>query len=407
MKRLSGLLSWACVLLLQSAQAESLSLNDIIQQALANSPDIALAMKNYSDQQAIAFEVEVLDNPTVELGVTALENESSRSISVEIEQPIRRSNFGSRQSYAEAIRHSASVRQRAQFLEIVHTITRSYASYWVLQEKVGLLSRNVQYARKKQKLIERAALQGRVDSADAKIFGAEALRLEEQLKMLNTYKIKTGALLLKMAGIPQQTFEALMPERHIIHDISVLSDLAKSEGGIRYLLESRQSLAESRYHVAKQDAAFPQIAPRAAIDHDFDENSTSILLGFNMALPIWDRNNAELARAKSERNLAQRHLDALNENNLLFVLSSVRQNASKMQASSEKYRKEIIPSWREVESILDKKFENGQASIFELYQMRERITDVYHEYFNTYLDSIDARIDLESLIGRRLSEIED
>ena len=60
-----------------------------------------------------------------------------------------------------------------------------------------------------------------------------------------------------------------------------------------------------------------------------------------------------------------------------------------------------------MQSLTDKKFESGQASILDLFQMRERITDVQSEALQTYLNSIEARIELESLIGQSLADIKE
>ena len=51
--------------------------------------------------------------------------------------------------------------------------------------------------------------------------------------------------------------------------------------------------------------------------------------------------------------------------------------------------------------------DNGQASILELFQMRERITNVQNEALQAYLNSIEAQIELEGLIGKRLTEIKE
>jgi len=153
----------------------------VIEQALQNSPETARILSSLADTDAEAFEIETLNNPTAEINITAIEDDASRSVGIEFEQPMRLSNFGARGSYADALRRTASIEKKAQMLELIHSITRGYASYWALQEQEKLLSENVNYARKKQKLIERAAKDGRVDASDAKIFKAEAMRLEEQL----------------------------------------------------------------------------------------------------------------------------------------------------------------------------------------------------------------------------------
>ena len=143
------------------------------------------------------------------------------------------------------------------------------------------------------------------------------------------------------------------------------------------------------------------------IVRDFDENNTTGLLGVSLAIPIWDRNNAELSRATAERRLAQSNLNALNEQSFANVLAASFEQAKATQISASTYRNKIVPSWDEVQSITDKKFENGQASILDLFQMRERITDVQSEALQTYLNSIEARIELESLIGQSLADIKE
>lgn len=407
MKHLYILLLFALAMPFQTAQAETFSLDTVIQQALQNSPETARILNDLADAEAEAFEIRTPDNPSFQVDLTAIDDDASRTASIEIEQPLRLSNFGARGSYAYAVRRTASIEQKAQMLELIHSITRAYASYWALQEQEKILSQNADYARKKQKLVEQAAKEGRVDTADAKIFKAEALRLEEQLRVIRARK-KNGAVnLLRMAGMKQQSFEVKRPRSPEIPPLAFLTNAAENEGSIRSLLESRKVLAERRYNVARQDAGFPDFTPRAIIERDFDEDNTAILLGVNITIPIWDRNNAELARATAERRLAQSNLNALNEQNFANILATAYEQAKATQISASTYRNKIVPSWNDVQSITDKKFENGQASILDLFQMRERITNVQSESLQSYLNSIEAQIELESLIGQSLADIKE
>lgn len=390
---------------LQYANAQTLSLETVIEQALQNSPETARILKTVEDANADAFEIETLQNPTVEVDTTALTNNASRSIGIELEQPMKASNFETRKPYADALRYTANIEQKAQILELIHSITRGYSAYWILQEQEKLLSENLSYARKQTKLIKRGAQQGLLDIADAKIFQAEILRLNEQIRVLRAKKENGAANILRMAGMKQVKFQAKQPETTEIPQLASLMSVAMNEASIRSLLESRRSLAERRYNVAKQDSEFPAFAPRAVIDHDFDEGSTAILFGVNITIPIWDRNNAELARARAERQLAYSNLSAMNEHNFANVLAASFKQAKASQISAAAYKNKIVPAWNNVQSIIDRKFQNGQASILDLIQMRERIMDVQSASLQTYLNSIEARIKLESLIGQSLKDI--
>lgn len=396
----------ALLLPFQVPQAETLSLETVIEQALQNSPQTARILSDVADAEAEAFEIETPDNPRAEINITSFKDgNDNRTAEIELEQPLRLSNFGSRGNYAEALRRTASVEQKAQMLELIHTITRGYASYWALQEQEKILAANVDYANRKQRLVANAAKEGRVDASDAKIFKAEALRLEEQLRVIRARKASGAANLLRMAGMDQTSFDAERPISPEIPDLSYLTGVAGNEGSIRSLLEARKALAERRYAVARQDAGFPKFAPRAVIKQDFDTDNTTVLLGVSIALPIWDRNNAEVSRAVAERRLAQSNLNALNEQNFANVLAAAYEQAKATQISASTYRNKILPAWNEVESITDKKFENGQASILDLFQMRERMVSVQSEALQTYLNSIEARIELESLIGQSLNDV--
>jgi len=378
MKQLYLTMLFVLVTPLQAAKANTLTLESIIQHAIQNSPEKARILDNFADSEADAFDIETLDNPTAEVDVTAIEDDSSRSVEIEFEQPLRLSNFGSRQSYADALRQTASIEQKAQMLELVHTLTRSYIAYFALQEQEKLISQNVDYVIKKQKLIERAARTGRVDIADAKIFKAEALQLEEQLRTIRV-KRANGA-------------------------VNLLTNLAEKRGSIRSLLESRKTLAEKRYTVAKQDARFPEFAPRAIIDHDLDENNTNVIFGINISIPIWDRNNAELSRARAERNLARVNLAVLDEQNFSTVLATAYEKAQASQLSVSNYQNKILPAWQDVQSVMDRKFNTGQATILDLMRVRERITTIKRDAFQAYIDSIEAIINLESLTGQSLTK---
>ena len=396
----------ALLLPFQVPQAETLSLETVIEQALQNSPQTARILSDVADAEAEAFEIETPDNPRAEINITSFKDgNDNRTAEIELEQPLRLSNFGSRGNYAEALRRTASVEQKAQMLELIHTITRGYASYWALQEQEKILAANVDYANRKQRLVANAAKEGRVDASDAKIFKAEALRLEEQLRVIRARKASGAANLLRMAGMDQTSFDAERPISPEIPDLSYLTGVAGNEGSIRSLLEARKALAERRYAVARQDAGFPKFAPRAVIKQGFDTDNITVLLGVSIALPIWDRNNAEVSRAVAERRLAQSNLNALNEQNFANVLAAAYEQAKATQISASTYRNKILPAWNEVESITDKKFENGQASILDLFQMRERMVSVQSEALQTYLNSIEARIELESLIGQSLNDV--
>ena len=175
--------------------------------------------------------------------------------------------------------------------------------------------------------------------------------------------------------------------------------LIDNEGSTRKILESRKLLAEKRYEVAKKDSKLFDFAPRFIFKQDFETNDLSLMLGVNISLPIWDRNNIELHRAIAERRSAINNLDALNARGFFNVISSLLEKIQQFKQSFDSYQEKIIPAWEEIQTITEKKFESGQVPIMDLFQMREKIDEVHKESLQRYISFIEAWLDLESLIG--------
>lgn len=387
-------------------KAETLPLQTIIQAALENSPETARIMAETANARAEAFEIETPENPEFQTDATVKEDNATRGIELELEQPLRFSHFGPRGSYADALRRTASLEEKARMLEVLHSITRMYAAFWGLQEQEHILQDNVSYAREKQKLIENAAKEGRVDVSEAGIFKAEALRLEEKLKTLRTERIMAGSALLRMAGMKQQNFLAERPHLPETPPLADIMQRAETETSVRAMLENRKALAERRYAVARRDAGFPEFAPRAVLSRDFDEESTTLSLGLRVSLPVWSRNNAEMIRANAEKTLTDRSLKALGEQSFANVLAAAHERLKATRGSALSYRNSILPEWKKVQRITEKKFSGGQASVFDLWQVRGNMTEVQEEEIEMILQAVDAQIELESLIGQTMETMQ-
>lgn len=388
----------------QAIKAETLVINDMIEHALQNSPITMEISHNLKNKQTSAYELQTINNPEVGFNFSLPNSgNGNHAAEIEFEQTLKLSNLGARKQYANAFIETASIEERAQILELVHSVMRGYATYWLLQEQTALLKKKIAYSHKKQQQVEKAASQGRIDIADAKLLKAEALRLAEKLRVLNAQKQSGLANLMHLAGLNQKDFHADLSLDLALPSLNTLTNLAANKGGVLELVRARKKLAEQRYKVAKEDAGFSRFTPKAAIQRNFNENNTTLVLGVSIELPIWDSNNAELARANAELNLAKASLNTLNSDNFKNVITAAFKKAKSTQLTAANYRNKILPIWKDVQNITEQKFAYGQASIFDLLQMHERLTEIQNEALQAELNVIEARIELESLVGQSFS----
>ena len=379
---------------------EIFPLEKFVSSALKKSPDLSRILEKIDNAYADALEIENLNNPNLEVNVNPLNNEfDNRVLEIEIEQPVRFSKFNERKSYANALRKLADTEQKAKILEIIHSVTRGYIAFWILQEKEKLLKKYIDYVVNKKKLLEQASHDGIVDITDVILLEAESLRLLENLRFISTKKKLGASNLTRIAGVSKVSFVAVKPKAPEIPNFDYVIQLIDNEGSTRKILESRKLLAEKRYEVAKKDSKLFDFAPRFIFKQDFETNDLSLMLGVNISLPIWDRNNIELHRAIAERRSAINNLDALNARGFFNVISSLLEKIQQFKQSFDSYQEKIIPAWEEIQTITEKKFESGQVPIMELFQMREKIDEIHKESLQRYISFIEAWLDLESLIG--------
>jgi outer membrane protein TolC len=168
---------------------EIFPLEKFVSSALKKSPDLSRILEKIDNAYADALEIENLNNPNLEVNVNPLNNEfDNRVLEIEIEQPVRFSKFNERKSYANALRKLADTEQKAKILEIIHSVTRGYIAFWILQEKEKLLKKYIDYVVNKKKLLEQASHDGIVDITDVILLEAESIRLLENLRFISTKK---------------------------------------------------------------------------------------------------------------------------------------------------------------------------------------------------------------------------
>ncbi len=98
------------------------------------------------------------------------------------------------------------LKKKQKKLEIIHSVTKAYTTYWALQEKEKILKEQAKFYLNKKEVIKNSSLEGLIDTTEEKIFDVEILRLKEQLRVLSSLKVEGGNNLLSMVGIKQKNF---------------------------------------------------------------------------------------------------------------------------------------------------------------------------------------------------------
>ncbi|MGI0135126.1 MAG: TolC family protein, partial [Candidatus Micrarchaeaceae archaeon] len=323
-----------------------MTLERYIGQTLQNSPDAARIMAEITGLQADSIEAGQKINPDLKLDVPVKRNSNNTEVELEFEQPLRPSDFGARQSHADAIRSTLSDEHKARLLDLSHEAVRAYVDLWTTQEQIALLDRLVKDAGRQTKIVQEAARQGLTDKAEAEILTTEAAEMKLQKSALEAKQKALLASFVRLAGLRYGDVKLEMPALPVLPDTaSRLLAQTEDKTAIRALLEGRLAVAERRLSVAREDAVLPEFAPRALLRHDVTDGSNAALLGMRVTLPVWSRNEAERLRANAAYEEADRALKALDASDLPSVLASAWQAAVNARSVAEKYRNTVVPGW--------------------------------------------------------------
>lgn len=392
------------VMIAGPAQAKEImnkiGLEAYVQNVIERSPEAASIMADTMRSEADAVESIQWNNPEIQIDTTVARDEGGRDLEIELEQPLRGSDFGARRGYAQAIRTLKEPEQKARLLDLSHEATRAYTDLWLAQQKISLLDRLVKDAKRQSKAVTNAAAQGLTDKAESAIFTTEAEELSLQRSALQTEHQTLLIAFVRLSGLPSSDYTLYEPTQKILpENAGALLALAESETSVKSILNGRLNVASRRMAVAKADATLPEFAPRAVLNRDFSDDSTTVSLGVRFALPVWSQNQAEILRARADYESTNRALQALSENDFPSVLASAWEAAKENRKIADKYESSIVPSWRNVQKLTEKKLGLGQASVFDLWQTRTRVLDSETQALESRRAAVESVLTLENLSG--------
>lgn len=424
MKRYKGVLSyrwmtWVCLALgfslLQSGEiairpSASLELNEVLRLALKNSPEIKRIDATLSEKLATATEVQLPQNPELEIEgrvpeVKAQDFRLTPSYEVKLTQPIRLSHLGMRQVYASALKSTAHLERQADLVRVLNETTLLYYRLWMLQKREDILKDSEKQAKEVVSRIEEALEKKETPLTEGNLFKAESIRFGVELKATQAERMQAQADLLAAIGSPWKEIKLVTPSlRSIPEDRFKLTSFAQGRANLQLLVEQRQRAATRRYDVARMDI-FPELSLRGIYDRSESGESKEWGAGLVARIPLWDFNQAELKRSKAEKAVADVDSQSLDRMTFDRVVEIRMKRAIALQSRAEAYWNDVIPAYQKSYDLSRYQFEQGQASMIQLWQVQQKVTEATDKALQDTVESLSARTLLEQAIGGKIEEI--
>lgn len=164
--------------------------------------------------------------------------------------------------------------------------------------------------------------------------------------------------------------------------------------------------SEAAYRVAEEELrlATAKQAPRFSLGPSFErevEGTQSLGVGGSVELPIFDRNQGEIAARLAARDRARADYVAL--------LHTVRASAfaartalTRSKAELEAQQRDVLPLVDQTDALFTKAFESREVTAFEWLSARSRALDARRGFVNALVSYAGAVADLEAATGAPL-----
>ncbi|MDG2244336.1 MAG: TolC family protein [Rhodospirillaceae bacterium] len=386
-----------------SAQT-SLSLSDVVADALQNSVDVVRLDRDLALRLADAIEVETRPNPEVEALARYSDKGEGVGLELEVSQPLRFSDFILRPLYAAAIRQTATIEQEAGLFDLVNRVTELYLAHWAAQSREAMARKAAENATEINNQIDFIRREQTLPTAQFNVFVPEALRRREEATLYAAERaVLEARLAFETGGDGGALISAAAAPSPLPPLEQLLAFAADREFGAR-MARARITVNEARLRVAEKDR-LPMITPR--LNYDIDPGGADRVWGIGVAVevPFWDRNGAEVARAQAALRESRMHLAQLKGGAREALVIGLYRQVALLDSRAEAYNTRIVPAYRKTYQDIRQIYDQGQTDLLDLWQVQASLLDAEEDAITTVIDALTARVALERAIGGKIEQV--
>ena len=395
---------WCSALSTASPAQTPLSLSDAIANALQHSPEVSRLDRGLADRLADAVEAETRANPEVEVLAKLSDKGDGAGLEIEVSQPLRFSDFKLRPLYASALRQVATVEQEAGLFDLVSHVTDLYVAHWAAQSREALARRAAGEANAFTAQIERIQREQALPTVQFNVFVPEALRLREEATLHAAERAAIEAQLAVATGGTGHALETTATAPTPLPSLdAVIAFAADKDFGAR-LARARITVNEARLQVAEKER-MPTLTPRLNYDVEPGGEARNWGIGVAMEIPLWDTNEAEVARARAALQEARVHLARLNGGAREALVVGLYRQVELLDARADSYNRKIVPAYRKSYADIKAMYDQGQTDLLDLWQVQSSLLDAEEDAVATVIDARVARVALERAIGGKIEQV--
>jgi len=407
-------LAWCVLAATPALGEEKITLEQALAEALEKNLSLLAERVNISIAEARLITARLRPNPVVSAGGDHLDllgtgfneinNAGPAEFNVRTDFTIERA--GKRSSRIAVAQHALGVAE-LEFLNAVRGLRLEVQSAFV----EALLARHrVELARQNLEALNRIVEVNQVrwragDVAEVELIRSRVAALQ-QANALRRAELDLRTVLIRLQTLMGRARPA--PDFDVLGELRRETRVAPLEEWLKIALENRPDLLALRRAVQRSAAELQLELARSKPDLTLGSEyrrqqglaGTGNMLGFfvEIPLPVFDRNQGEIARAREELRQAELRVRALEASIRAEVENAYRQWQSSRE-SLEQIETAMLAQAREVRDITEYAYRRGEASLLEFLDAQRAFNETMQAYYEARAEYARSLYLLESSAG--------
>lgn len=369
-------------------------------QASQQHPALRVAVLAREASQASVTQAGAWRNPELS---TLLEDtrRDTRTTTVQLNQPIELG--GKRQARVQVAEHAwqqAQTDVAAKLAQVDAQVIAAFRGVLVAQERLQL-SRDLQsLAGRASQAVARRVAAGKVspvEAVKARIAEAQTSAMAAQaLSQWRTARQRLGAAMGEVTWSEDQPVDAMgepLPSLDIWSDLNGRIEASPATLRARQEVWRRQALS-----AGEKALQTPDVTLSLGVKRDRQLGRDQALIGFSVALPVFDRNQGGLLEASRREDQARAEVDALIASQRVQVGQAIEQLASAL-AQLQAWNEEVLPGATQALDASIRGYELGKFNVIDVLDAQRTFFEAKSQALQAKAQVFEADATLRELLG--------
>ena len=389
----------------QPSAPRALTLEAALAEAFARSPALAAAAADVGEARGRLLAARTLPyNPDLEFGLAdrAGPGGGSTDRGAALTQQLE---IGGQRSKRMRVAELELASVEARFQRIRHLLAASvaiaFAEAVAAEDLAELAATEAELAREMLDITRRRFEAGAANQVDLNLAMASTARAERRGEVARAVAIEARSLLAEQAGLdpaalPELAGPLALPAGGPAPLAALVEGALQRRADLAALRQARQA-AEARLRLAKA-GRIPDLSVGAFYE---EEEGTDRIFGggIGISLPLFNRNQGEIAEAKATLDRAAAE-SAAQELEVRREVFSALARYEAARTSAEKLGEQMVGSLAESLDLLERSFTAGKIGLSDLLVFRRELIGARQEHVEATTEAWIARIALDLAAGR-------